>query len=59
MSMMGQMMRFAKSRQGRQMLMQAKRYATSPEGRAKIEQARRQIASRRKPKGGVGEPERR
>ena len=57
MSMMGQLAKFAKSRQGRQLFMQAKRYASSPEGKAKIEQARRQLAARRKPKGAVSKPE--
>jgi hypothetical protein len=51
MSMIGQLTKFAKSRQGRQMLMQAKRYAASPEGKARIEQARKQLMDRKKPKG--------
>ena len=51
MSMIGQLTKFAKSRQGRQMLMQAKRYASSPEGKAKIAQTRKQLMDRKKPKG--------
>jgi hypothetical protein len=51
MSMMGQLTKFAKSRQGKQLFMQAKRYASSPEGKAKIDQARKQLTDRKKPKG--------
>jgi hypothetical protein len=42
-----QVIRFAKSPQGRRAIAQAGRYARSPEGRARLEQVRRQFAARR------------
>jgi hypothetical protein len=48
MSLISSVMRFARSRQGRQMMSQAGRYARSPEGRARVDQVRRQIIARRK-----------
>jgi hypothetical protein len=48
MPLFSQIVRFAKSPQGRRAIAQASRYARSPEGRARIEQVRRQVAARRK-----------
>jgi hypothetical protein len=45
---MSQIIRFAKSPQGRRAIAQAGRYARSPEGRARLEQVRRQVAARRR-----------
>jgi hypothetical protein len=42
-----QIVRYARSPQGRRAIAQAARYARSPEGRARIEQIRRQVAARR------------
>jgi hypothetical protein len=47
MSLINRAMRFAQSRQGRQMISRASAYARSPAGKARIEQARRQLAARR------------
>jgi hypothetical protein len=47
MSLINRAMRFAQSRQGRQMIAKASDYARSPKGKARIEQARRQLANRR------------
>jgi hypothetical protein len=47
MPLMTQIIRFAKSPQGRRAIAQAGRYARSPEGRARLEQVRRQMAARR------------
>jgi hypothetical protein len=47
MSLINRAMRFAQSRQGRQMISRAGAYARSPQGKARIEQARRQLAGRR------------
>ncbi|HEX2412509.1 MAG TPA: hypothetical protein VHJ39_15180 [Solirubrobacteraceae bacterium] len=46
MSVFSRIMRFAQSRQGRQMVSQAGRYARSPQGRAKVDQVRRQLTDR-------------
>jgi hypothetical protein len=48
MTLIGSIMRLARSPQGRRMLSQAGRYARSPEGRARMDQVRRQIVERRK-----------
>jgi hypothetical protein len=50
MPLFSQVIRFARSPQGRRAIAQAGRYARSPEGRARIEQVRRQVAARRKPR---------
>ena len=50
MSLMSQLTRFARSKQGRRMAQQAMNYAKSPEGKRRIADARRQLAARRKPK---------
>jgi len=47
MPLFAQIVRFAKSPQGRRAIAQASRYARSPEGRARIEQVRRGVAARR------------
>ena len=50
MSLLNQISKFARSRQGRKFVSQAGRYARSPQGRAKLDQVRRQLGSRgRKP----------
>jgi hypothetical protein len=48
MPLFAQLVRFARSPQGRRAIAQAGRYARSPEGRARIDQVRRQVAARRK-----------
>ena len=50
MPLFSQIVRFARSPQGRRAIAQAGRYARSPEGRARIEQVRRQVAARRGPR---------
>ena len=50
MSLMSQLTRFTRSKQGRRMARQAMNYAKSPEGKRRIADARRQLAARRKPK---------
>jgi hypothetical protein len=50
MPLFSQVIRFARSPQGRRAIAQASRYARSPEGRARIEQVRRQVETRRKPR---------
>jgi hypothetical protein len=50
MPLFSQIVRFARSPQGRRAIAQASRYARSPEGRARIEQIRRQVAAQRRPR---------
>ena len=47
---MNTLMKFAKTRQGRQLAGQAMKYARSPQGRKQIAQIQRQLGQRRKPR---------
>jgi hypothetical protein len=56
MSLINRAMRFAQSRQGKQLISKASAYAQSPKGKARIAQAKRQLESR--PAGGGRPPAR-
>ena len=44
------LMKFARTRQGRQLTNQAMAYARSPQGRKQIAEVQRQLTARRKPR---------
>ena len=48
--MMKTLMKFARSRKGRNLALSAMAYAQSPQGKKQIAQAREQLAKRRRPR---------